>query len=244
MDVNDVTIKTLQDEIIRHDLQIKELIQNIRRCVGPEEELDALNLSVRTQMEMCQFRIKLIAQTYNYDLERLAKEQDIEADKANLLKEVENHSQQTASMQTSLRKANVAARMAIDKLNREVLLTLPTTDVRRRKRDKEELVKTSSGITDSLFALSQLMSNQVQQSEHVLSHLVGSSKTLTENQEEFKTMGSVIQQSQKLLTKYNRRELTDKILIFFALAFFFACVLYIVKKQNKITAQAQFSFRK
>lgn len=40
-----------------------------------------------------------------------------------------------------------------------------------------------------------------------------------------------IQNSHKLITKYGRREFTDKLLIFLALVFFFSTVLYIVKKR-------------
>lgn len=52
-----------------------------------------------------------------------------------------------------------------------------------------------------------------------------------ETQEELKGMGGHIQSSHKLLTKYGRRECTDKLLIFLALVFFFASVLYVVKKR-------------
>ena len=60
---------------------------------------------------------------------------------------------------------------------------------------------------------------------------VTSSKQVTETNEEFKSMSGHIQNSKKLLTKYGRRELTDKLLIFLALVFFFATVLYIMKKR-------------
>jgi len=62
-------------------------------------------------------------------------------------------------------------------------------------------------------------------------NLANSSSTLHSTQEEFKNMGGVISQSGKLLAKYGRRELTDKVLVFFAFAFFMACVLYIIKKR-------------
>lgn len=41
----------------------------------------------------------------------------------------------------------------------------------------------------------------------------------------------VISQSGKLLDKYGRRDLTDKILMFFAFAFFLSCVVYIIQKR-------------
>lgn len=58
-----------------------------------------------------------------------------------------------------------------------------------------------------------------------------SSRTIQETNEEFKTMTGTIQLGRKLITKYNRRELTDKLLIFLALALFLATVLYILKKR-------------
>ncbi len=60
---------------------------------------------------------------------------------------------------------------------------------------------------------------------------VSSSKQLSDTNEEFKSMTGHIQNSRKLITKYGRREITDKLLIFLALAFFFATVLYIMKKR-------------
>lgn len=44
-------------------------------------------------------------------------------------------------------------------------------------------------------------------------------------------MGGHIQHSHRLLTKYGRREFTDKLLIFLALVLFFGTVLYIMKKR-------------
>ncbi len=40
-----------------------------------------------------------------------------------------------------------------------------------------------------------------------------------------------IKNSRSLLTKYGRKEMTDKIFIFLAVAFFLATVLYIMKKR-------------
>ena len=54
---------------------------------------------------------------------------------------------------------------------------------------------------------------------------------MTETNEEFKSMSGHIYTSKKLLTKYNRRELTDRLLIILALVFFFSTVVYIVKKR-------------
>lgn len=60
---------------------------------------------------------------------------------------------------------------------------------------------------------------------------VSSSKTVGESHEELKSMTGHIQSSHKLLVKYGRRECTDKLLIVLALVFFFASVMYVIKKR-------------
>ena len=39
-------------------------------------------------------------------------------------------------------------------------------------------------------------------------------------------------QGRKLISKYGRRETTDRFLIFFAFAFFWACVFYVLRKRQ------------
>ena len=41
----------------------------------------------------------------------------------------------------------------------------------------------------------------------------------------------IVGQSRRLITKYARREVTDRVLILFAVAFYFAVVLYILRKR-------------
>ncbi|PIO35358.1 hypothetical protein AB205_0125030 [Aquarana catesbeiana] len=100
-----------------------------------------------------------------------------------------------------------------------------------RKVTKENLTESTSNITESLMSVSRMMAQQVQQSEITMHTLATSSRTIQEANEEFKSMSGTIQLGRKLITKYNRRELTDKLLIFLALALFLATVLYILKKR-------------
>ena len=101
----------------------------------------------------------------------------------------------------------------------------------RRKINKENLVNTTSNITDSLISLSQKMAAEVARGQETMGTLVDSSKQVSETHEEFKNMSGHIQISKKLLTKFGRREFTDKLLIVLALIFFFCTVLYIIKKR-------------
>ncbi|XP_036431494.1 vesicle transport protein SEC20 isoform X2 [Colossoma macropomum] len=219
----DVHVRICEQEIIKYDLEIKALIQDISECTGPQSELTELNCKVKDRFSRLRQRIQ--------DLEQMGREQDKESDKLALLKEVEAHRKQMLSNQTAWRKANLASNLAIDKLEKEELLDDGGTTARQRKLTKESLAQTSSDITESLMSISRMMSQQVQQSEETISTLATSSRTVLETNEEFKTMTGTIQLGRKLITKYNRRELTDKLLIFLALALFLATVLYILKKR-------------
>ncbi|KAL6473942.1 hypothetical protein MHYP_G00175030 [Metynnis hypsauchen] len=219
----DVHVRICEQEIIKYDLEIKALIQDISECTGPQSELTELNCNVKDRFSRLRQRIQ--------DLEQMGREQDKESDKLALLKEVEAHRKQMLSNQTAWRKANLASNLAIDKLEKEELLNDGDTTARQRKLTKESLAQTSSDITESLMSISRMMSQQVKQSEETISTLSTSSRTVLETNEEFKTMTGTIQLGRKLITKYNRRELTDKLLIFLALALFLATVLYILKKR-------------
>ncbi|XP_072524333.1 vesicle transport protein SEC20 [Salminus brasiliensis] len=219
----DVHVRICEQEIIKYDLEIKALIQDISECTGPQSELTELNCKVKERFSRLRQRIQ--------DLEQMGKEQDKESDKQALLKEVEAHRKQMLSNQTAWRKANLASNLAIDKLEKEDLLNVGGTAARQRKLTKESLAQTSSDITESLMSISRMMSQQVKQSEETITTLATSSRTVLETNEEFKAMTGTIQLGRKLITKYNRRELTDKLLIFLALALFLATVLYILKKR-------------
>ncbi|XP_067129364.1 vesicle transport protein SEC20 [Centruroides vittatus] len=218
----DVNVKMCLQDIVKYDLLVKACIQDIRDCTGPLEVLNILNMKVGENIRILKNCLE--------ELEKLSNEYDKEEDRKRILDELENHHKQLTSNQFALRKANLDCQMRIDKNNKTELFRRPA-NVSRKRADKESLTKTASGITDNLVSISKMMASQVKQSEDTLHSLVNSSSSVGDTNEELKNMGNVIHQSRKLLTKYNRRELTDKVLIFLALAFFFACVLYVLKKR-------------
>ncbi|XP_054722482.1 vesicle transport protein SEC20-like [Uloborus diversus] len=221
---NESIIRMIQQDIVKSDLHVKAYIQDIRECSGPTEVLNIMNMQVSENMKAMKKAIE--------ELEVLAREVDSESDKHELVKEVEKHRKQYASNQLALRKANLACQTIIDKQNKEELFERTTTLPRKRVRaDKDSLVKQSSTITDSLVALNNMMSIQVKQSEEALHTLASSSTVVTDTKEEFKTMGSAINQSKSLLQKYGRREVTDKVVLIVAVLFFLSCIFYIVQKR-------------
>ncbi|KAM9451674.1 vesicle transport protein SEC20 [Clarias gariepinus] len=220
---SDVSVRICLQEIIKYDLEVKALIQDIRECGGPHSVLTRLNAEVKQKSKRLRLRLE--------DLEQMAKEQDRETDKNSLMAETESHRKQMLSNQTAWRKANLACKLAIDNLEKDELLHGGDSSVRQRKVTKESLASTSSDITESLMSISRMMAQQVKQSEETIGTLATSSRSVLETNEEFKAMTATIHLGQKLILKYNRRELTDKLLIFLALALFFSTVLYILKKR-------------
>ncbi|XP_062309798.1 vesicle transport protein SEC20 [Osmerus eperlanus] len=219
----DVHVKICGQEIIKYDLEIKALIQDIRECPGPQAVLMDLNAQVKDKFNQLRLRIQ--------NLEQMAKEQDRETDQQAILKETESQHRQMLSNQTAWRKANLACKLSIDMLEKDELLHGGDGNIRQRKATKKSLVQTSSDITESLMSISRMMSQQVMQSEDTIGTLSTSSRTVLETNEEFKNMTGTIHLGRKLILKYNRRELTDKLLIFLAMALFLATVLYILKKR-------------
>ncbi|XP_075959271.1 vesicle transport protein SEC20-like isoform X3 [Anarhichas minor] len=185
---SDVNVRICEQEILKYDLEIKALIQDVTECSGPQSKLTELNADVKKSFHNLRLRIQ--------DFEQIAMEQDKESDKQALISQVEGHRKQML-----------------------------------RKMTKEGLAQTTSDITENLMSISRMMAQQVQQSEETMTSLATSSRTIQETNEEFKTMTGTIQLGRKLITKYNRRELTDKLLIFLAIALFLATVLYILKKR-------------
>ncbi|XP_034037456.1 vesicle transport protein SEC20-like [Thalassophryne amazonica] len=220
---SDVHVRICEQEIVKYDLEIKALIQDITECAGPQSKLTELNVDVKNSFHSLRLRIQ--------DLAQMAMEQDKESDKQALLNQVEGHRKQMLSNQTAWRKSNLACKLSIDNMEKQALLNNANSDVRQRKMTKEGMSQTASSITENLMSISRMMAQQVQQSEETMTTLATSSKTIQETSDEFKAMTGTIQLGRKLITKYNRRELTDKLLIFLALALFLATVLYILKKR-------------
>ncbi|KAM9377700.1 vesicle transport protein SEC20-like [Pholidichthys leucotaenia] len=223
MAASDVHVRMCEQEILKYDLEIKALIQDVMECSGPESKLTEINTDVKKSLHSLRLRIQ--------NLEQVALEQARESDKQALLSRVEGHRKQMLSNQTAWRKANLASKLSIDSMEKQALLNGDNGAVRQRKLTKEDLAQTSSTITENLMSISRMMAQQVEQSQETITTLANSSRTIQETNEEFKTMTGTIQLGRKLITKYNRRELTDKLLIFLALALFLATVLYILKKR-------------
>lgn len=128
--------------------------------------------------------------------------------------------------------------LEIEKSDRTDLLTPVNsgddTEVRQRTgglAKKAGVVSQHESVTEKMLSISRHLSETTQKSAATLETLVASSVSVEGTSEELHNTAGTISQSGKLLKKYGRRECTDKILLFFAFAFFICCVIYIVQKR-------------
>ena len=149
---------------------------------------------------------------------------------------VESHRVVLKSLQGTFRKVCVSGEHRLSTLERAQLL-LNDVDketgsaLRQRLTDKSEIAKKSSEITQNILNVAQMLDGVVKSSEDSNSLLETSSHQIKETHDEFKGLTGIISTSRKLLNKYNRREMTDTLLIFFGLVLFFATVIYIISKR-------------
>ncbi|ELT87617.1 hypothetical protein CAPTEDRAFT_209823 [Capitella teleta] len=220
---DDVLVRSCRQEIVKLDLKIKAKIQDITECKGPLDVLQNLNREVNFLVEDAKSKIE--------ELINLAKELDKETDRILLTEEANNHSEQLHRSLLCIRKANIQSKSTIEKLTKEALTSGQVNPELRARRTKESMAKTANQITENMMSISRTLANEVQLGQHTVNNLVTSSSQVSETHEEFKNMSGHIHNSKKLLTKYDRRKSTNKWLIVLAMIFFFATVLYVVKKR-------------
>jgi len=215
----------INTELTRNAVEIRQIVQDFSLC-WTFKEIDEQNALVRRRLEIMRSNISKL-ETVGRDTLDLEESQAI-------LEIVEKHREQLTACQRQFRLANVKAMTALEtKSSRDLFESNSeggSNNVRNR-RDKEQMVTDYSNVTNSLTAISRQLADTVERSKQTVTSLEGTSKTVDELGDEYRMMGGVIGQSRKLITKYARREFTDKILIAFALAFFFAVVLYILRKR-------------
>ncbi|KAG6452905.1 vesicle transport protein SEC20 [Manduca sexta] len=222
-DNSDITYQNFIKRLATYHFQVKAIIQDILECRDSMETLNELNEKGRAKISQIRDEMEAL-ELYGKDNGDPKYDVEVEAQRhqlANLLKE--------------FKEANITSLFAIEKVQREELLKgggeESTLRQRKKKVDRDELLKMSSGVTEQLLSISRQLADTTQRSQVTLDSLVSSSSTVHGTQSELQNTASTISQSSKLLTKYGRREFTDKVIMFFAFLFFLAVCLYIVQKR-------------
>lgn len=215
----------LQEALVRANLKTKSLIATFPEC-RTHRQMEELNYKVRSQLERMR-----------QALERL---RNLSAGRGSD-EVVEGLADQLAACQRSFRTANMKCIAELEQSGRDALFgrgsppELPESlnPEKSRLQAKSSLVaeRGRAAATDRLASISRQLAETLQRSSDAVSTLAESSHSLTETKEELQGQGSVLGQSRRLITKYARREVTDRVLILFAFAFYFACVFYILRKR-------------
>ena len=101
----------------------------------------------------------------------------------------------------------------------------------RKNIDKEILYNQSKVFNENLLESSQTIKSSLEQSNLALNKLQSSSDSIKQTSDDYNKMSLNINDSKRLLTKYDRREFTNKLLFVFSLCLFFSVVLYIIWKR-------------
>uniref|UniRef100_A0A1Q3FGI8 Putative vesicle transport protein sec20 n=1 Tax=Culex tarsalis TaxID=7177 RepID=A0A1Q3FGI8_CULTA len=232
MESHKYTLSSIRQDIVDNNLHVKAIIQDILAFRGSIAELDTLNEAGRGKLAALRKCI-----------ERLDDWARDEGD-PNVYKEVDQHREQFSKTLQAFRKANISTMLEIEKQQKDELFALsPESELRQRhpgaaasstsssKSNRSTLLSQQESVTDRMRSISQQLSETTQKSASTLETLITSSTAVEGTRDELLNTAGTISQSGKLLKKYGRRECTDKILLFFAFAFFLACVFYIVQKR-------------
>ena len=203
--MTETDISKLDNELTKNAVDIRQIIQDFPLC-STFREIDDQNALVRAEMEVMRSNIS--------KLELIAMEMlDMEQSQM-VTSQVESHREQLASCQRQFRLSNVKAMTALETQSSKDLFKSANEAGRaglRNRKDKEQMVAEHGSITNNLMAISRQLAETVEKSKQTVSSLEGTSRTVEEVREEHKMMGGVIGQSKKLITKYGRREFTDKV---------------------------------
>ncbi|CAB4037436.1 vesicle transport SEC20-like [Paramuricea clavata] len=211
-------------EIVQLEIEVTALIQETTNISESQDELNQVNTKVKKLIQSLRRKLE--------ELKQIGEEQDKESSHVKITEEVDKHYYNLSSMQGNFRKAITKAQISIEKYEKSQLMSAePKNELRHRQQSKEGLAKSASSITENLMSIAKMMESQVQQSRNNTEVLMTSSKGITDTNEELQGLSGFVHTSKQLLNKYNRRETTDKLLIFFGLVLFFSTVLYIIKKR-------------
>ncbi|XP_053698078.1 vesicle transport protein SEC20 [Sabethes cyaneus] len=226
MESQKYTLSSIRQDIVDNNLHVKAIIQDILAFRGSIAELNTLNEAGRGKLAALRKCI-----------ERLDDWARDEGD-PQVYKDVDQHREQFSKTLQAFRKANISTMLEIEKQHKEELFALsPESELRQRhtgagsSSNRSSLLSQQESVTERMRSISQQLSETTQKSAATLETLISSSTSVEGTRDELLSTSGTISQSGKLLKKYGRRECTDKILLFFAFAFFLACVFYIVQKR-------------
>lgn len=230
-----VEIEMENEKLYKMEIELETLLQVIENQCESKAEFDKSMLTARAVLAS-------LKKSYNKFSGSICEWEDDPLFEEKIKPLVETHRNVLQSTQTNFQRSCLNGQKRLEHLEKSSLLTSSTdfgadsspasdSKVRQRKLQKSEIANKNQEITRDLQKIARMMDSQVKRGEESNEILESSSQQIREVHEEYKGMTGFISVARKLLNKYNRRELTDNLLMFFGLLLFFATVIYIVSKR-------------
>jgi hypothetical protein len=168
-------------------------------------------------------------------ISRLAQSSTVSNTREMFFNEYQIQKEHLSTIEARYRNAYLAAQNKLDQLERETLMSAnlnnDSTELKKRNLSNQLLLKQNNEMTSKLHEINRQLKWIDNQTGDIIPVLDESSKSLKNVQQEFGLMRVVINDGKRLLVRLNRREFTDKLLIFLCLCFFFSVVFYIIWKR-------------
>ncbi|KNC98411.1 uncharacterized protein SPPG_06115 [Spizellomyces punctatus DAOM BR117] len=222
-------IKRQFDTLARTELRLQAAISRLAECEGPQLTIVKQNDEIRAMLKGLSKGID--------DLNLIAEEQDRPSDTHAILSQLSQHQEHYKQLQLSLRKANLSATrnltQAAEKERQELLKGgSEQRHLRMRKmQDSRSVVQASNELTQSMRHAVEMLSTELGKSVEVNKAFDESSRVLSKTVTEYLAFGSVLRTSRQLVTKLQRRDWTDRLLLLFGLLVFTLSVLSILRRR-------------
>ncbi|EJD76142.1 hypothetical protein LOAG_16844 [Loa loa] len=224
--LNLVQLQVCQQDILKADIAVKNHIEGIRQQkFMSQKEIAQCTRDIKDEIAKLGHLIDT--------LEKFANKITFRNDRVELLAQVKEHRNELEKNRQMLRQAILKFVKVMEEQSLSYLLQggddSQDIEFRNRRRRGENLKTQTLKATENLASLVTKMSDQLKLSEDTTSTLIHSSFLLKDTESEYSSMGAHIQSGGKLISKYGRRECTDKILLTFALLLY---VVVIFKLMN------------
>ncbi|CAJ0571870.1 unnamed protein product, partial [Mesorhabditis spiculigera] len=222
------SVERLQRDILNLDTAIRGRIDELPTNCRSDKDLYSTTRDLRGQLQEMKMKI-----------DELVK---LKPTIAKIVLEGEHFEQLIVEFRNSmdwnknaLALAATKVRQQLEKDAREQLFARDTPSsgdgLRHRTTDMKSSEADAARATERLSSLVSKMGERANFAEEHMAGLVESSSLLSRAGTEFTDQATHIQTGHKLLSKFERRELTDKVLVLLALCFYLVTIYYILHKR-------------
>jgi len=171
--------------------------------------------------------------THIKEVKLKAEEDEKDETTTRVLDRLKAHQQKSENLRVALRAATLKVKLNLDKRYEKEKNALfeGNTEVRNRilAQTKLDTIKQSSMLTEGLRRSRAVLTGQIDRSQAALKELDDANKMIDQGVQLHRNYSATVRTGKGYTTKLKRREVTDRLLIFFGLLVFLLVVLYIAK---------------